>query len=195
MEKDVVPMAIEQDLDTGFLYLITEGEQPNQRGYNFRLDRIVSMESMECNSNRHMAGGSKKEKNYKIKQKEKYFDKEEKKEAERVSWPQELIHVKVKVFDRKKSGIKERVMRDLRRMHLGSTYSVEDHFTFVPDEKGGYYLYDDDVPDVNKLKSWVFSYGSSMVVVEPESLREQVIAAYRRRSDYYNSENSKVRNG
>ena len=179
MEKVVVPLMIEQDLDAGFLYLIAEGEQQDQPGAKFRLDRMIPFNEIEGEKTNRASGMRSRN------GEERFFEKEKNREAERETWDRGLTHVKIKVFDRHGFDIHSRVMRDLRRMHIGNVYSIEDHMTHIDDETGNYYIYEDDVSNIGKLKSWVFSYGSSMVVVEPESVREQVIASYRKRSEYY----------
>ena len=75
-------------------------------------------------------------------------------------------------------------------MHIGNVYSIDDHMKRIENADGYYYLYEDDVLHISKLKSWVYSYGSSMVVIEPESLREEVIESYKKRKQYYESVNS-----
>ena len=181
--KVVVPLLIEQDLDTGFLYLIAEGKNPGQHGARFRLDRMVPFDKIEEVGAEHQferKGGTKGQ----------FFTEVNIEEAEREDYPQEFTHVRIKVFDRHGYDIHSRVIRDLERKHIGDrAYSIDDHMKQIKDKKGDYYIYEDDVSDVRKLKSWVYSYGSSMVVLEPESLREEVIASYRKRSEYYKSLN------
>ena len=180
--KVVVPLLIEQDLDTGFLYLIAEGENPGQHGARFRLDRMVPFDRIEDVDANHKTARKKSG------EKEKFFEIEKSVEAEREDYPQEFTHVKIKVFDRHGYDIHSRVIRDLERKHIGDhDYSMDDHMKHIKDKTGDYYIYEDDVSDVLTLKSWIYSYGSSMVVLEPESLREAVIASYRKRSEYYKS--------
>ena len=185
-EKVVVPLMIEQDLDTGFLYLIAESKEPDQPGARFRLDRMVSFDKVEAEK---PVGKIQK----KVDEKDqKFFEREKSREAEKENWDKEYTHVKIKVFDRHGYDIHSRVIRDLQRMHIGNVYSIDDHMKRIENADGYYYLYEDDVLNINisKLKSWVFSYGSSMVVIEPESLRDQVIESYKKRKQYYESVNS-----
>lgn len=71
------------------------------------------------------------------------------------------VHVKVRIYD--EAGVPQRVKADLGRKADGHLYQWD-----------GYYFYEDDVIGINRFCSWVYGYGSSMVVEEPESLRKRI---------------------
>ncbi|HAB95138.1 MAG TPA: hypothetical protein DCF49_10385 [Lachnospiraceae bacterium] len=48
-------------------------------------------------------------------------------------------------------------------------------------KEGDYYIYEDDVIGLPSFRSWVLSYGSSVKVLEPSSLAEQILISSRTR--------------
>lgn len=52
-------------------------------------------------------------------------------------------------------------------------------------EKDGYLYYEDIVYGISKFRSWLYGYGSSAIVLEPESLRKHIIDSLREREKYY----------
>ena len=67
-----------------------------------------------------------------------------------------------------------RIRRDLECRINGTLY-----------EKDGFLYYEDTVYGLSKFRNWVFGYGSSAVVLEPEELRESVIESLKRRMELY----------
>ena len=84
----------------------------------------------------------------------------------------EPVHVKVKIY--KEAGAPGRALNE-----LGA--HADGHITEYDD----YIVYEDDVIGINKFKSWVYGYGKSMVVMEPEKLREEIVASIKKRWKYY----------
>ena len=82
------------------------------------------------------------------------------------------VHVKVKIY--KEAGVPRRVLDDLGARADG-------HITEFDD----YIIYEDDVIGINKFKSWVYGYGKSMVVLEPQKLRDEIIDSIKKRWNYY----------
>lgn len=48
-------------------------------------------------------------------------------------------------------------------------------------EKDGFLYYEDDVYGIDKFRSWIFSYGRAVTVLEPESLQKQIINSLKER--------------
>ena len=87
------------------------------------------------------------------------------------------IHVAVKIYPETRNIIKK-IQSDVSGRTYGRLY-----------EKDGYYIYEDDVTGLASFRSWVFSYGSSMVVIEPASLREEVLRSAERKLKNYEEGN------
>lgn len=88
---------------------------------------------------------------------------------------EDYTHVKLKIFD--EVGVIERVKKD-----LGEKFSDE---TFHYYEDKGYAIYEDDVVGVGSFMSWVYSYGSSVVLLSPDELVKRVIESIKIRKKYY----------
>ena len=89
-------------------------------------------------------------------------------------------HVKVR-FSRS-ANVEKKVKKELE-FRTKKKLSESDEFLY----------YEDDVYGLSKFKDWILSYGWSAVVLEPQSLQEEIIASYTIRKDYYpefNSENA-----
>ncbi len=95
------------------------------------------------------------------------------------------IHIKVKIKKYKRNDIYPKIIHDLSGMNTGDSYDAANHIKSFDD----YYIYEDDVYDKGKIKSWIYSYGSAMVVLEPEDLRKEIIESYMKRKDYYGGSN------
>ena len=81
-------------------------------------------------------------------------------------------HVKIKIY--REVGVPDRVLSDLGKRSDGHIQEYDDHI-----------IYEDDIIGVNKFKSWVYGYGSSIVVLEPQSLRDEIIDSINERWKYY----------
>ena len=91
-----------------------------------------------------------------------------------------IIHIpKIEGYDNLIYKIKE----DVKRRNMDPSYKVDDHFF----DDGDRFVYCDriDESELGAMKSWIYSYGSSMVVVEPLKLRKEIIDSYRKRLEYY----------
>ena len=88
------------------------------------------------------------------------------------SFFEEPITVKVVFFN--ETGVFERVKCDLTQRVNGRLY-----------EKNGLLIYEDTVFGKNAFINWVYSYGSSAVVVEPEDLKTEIIESLKLRKDLY----------
>ena len=80
-------------------------------------------------------------------------------------------------------GLIFKIKEEARRRNMDPKYNVEDHFT----EEEGKYVYKDKIAenDLGSFKSWVYSYGRSMIVIAPASLRKEVYKSYQERAKYY----------
>lgn len=88
---------------------------------------------------------------------------------------EDYTHVKLKIFD--EVGVIDRVKKD-----LGDKLS-DDTFHYYEDE--GYAIYEDDVVGVGSFMSWVYSYGSSVVLLSPDELVKRVVDSIKIRKKYY----------
>lgn len=109
-------------------------------------------------------------------------------EGEEIDKKTPLKHniVNVKILIRKKPGFNNlinKIKADVIRRNMDPDYNVEEHFT----ENDTEYIYIDQIldTDLGDLKSWIYSYGSSMVVLEPTRLRMEIIDSYKERQNYY----------
>lgn len=53
-------------------------------------------------------------------------------------------------------------------------------------ESSEYLFYEDTVYGIKKFRSWIYSFGRSAIVLEPESLRQEIINSLETRMTYYN---------
>lgn len=81
-------------------------------------------------------------------------------------------HVKVRFYNEAK--VWDKVRKELANRVNGKLY-----------EKDGYLYYEDTVYGVSKFRTWIYGYGSSAVVLEPESLRQHIIDSLKERQKYY----------
>ena len=78
--------------------------------------------------------------------------------------------VKVKFYN--EANVWEKVKRDLACRTKGQLY-----------EKDGFLYYEDTVYGISKFRPWIYGFGSSAIVLEPQSLREHIIASLKERKD------------
>ena len=88
---------------------------------------------------------------------------------------EDYTHVKLKIYD--EVGVIDRVKKD-----LGDKVSDE---TFHYFEDEGYAIYEDDVVGIGSFMSWVYSYGSSVVLLSPDELVKRVVDSIKIRKKYY----------
>ena len=84
----------------------------------------------------------------------------------------EKVHVKIKILN--EANVAHKVKRDLAQRVHG-----------VWSQKGEELYFEDDVIGIHNFRSWVNSYGSSVLVIEPESLRKEIMDSARKRIAYY----------
>ena len=88
---------------------------------------------------------------------------------------EDYTHVKLKIFD--EVNVIERVKKDLGNKANENTF----HYY----EEEGYAIYEDDVVGVGSFMSWVYSYGSSVVLLSPDELVKRVVDSIKIRKEYY----------
>lgn len=81
-------------------------------------------------------------------------------------------HVKVKFYN--EANVWNKVRKELANRVNGKLY-----------EDNGYLYYEDTVYGISKFRSWIYGYGSSAIVLEPESLRKHIIDSLKERQKYY----------
>ena len=81
-------------------------------------------------------------------------------------------HVKVKFYN--EANVWDKVRKELANRVNGKLY-----------EDNGYLYYEDTVYGISKFRSWIYGYGSSAIVLEPESLRKHIIDSLKERQKYY----------
>lgn len=127
-------------------------------GYKYKADRIKGLKIYDLEK------GEKVDKKPKIKK----------------EWVEVVIYIpKIEGYDNLIYKIKD----DVRRRNMDPSYNVDDHFSEDADK----YIYRDRIEkgDMGNFKSWIYSYGSSFIVMEPKDLRQQVIDSYKARAEYY----------
>lgn len=90
-------------------------------------------------------------------------------------WGMELgSEVKVKVKFLKEANVGYKVKRDIEYRKNKIIHEFEDYF-----------IYEDTIVGIHSFKSWLRSYGSSVIVLEPQSLRDEMIESARKMYEYY----------
>lgn len=82
------------------------------------------------------------------------------------------IIVKVKFYD--EANVWEKVRKNLQNRSNGQLYT-----------KDGFLYYEDTVYGKNKFRSWIYGFGSSAIVLQPESLRQEIIQSLQSRISEY----------
>lgn len=85
----------------------------------------------------------------------------------------DYTHVKLKIFD--EGNVIERVKKDLGEKLSPETFKILD----------GYAIYEDDVIGVNSFLTWVYGYGSSMVLLSPKELVDRIWESIQTRKEFY----------
>lgn len=83
------------------------------------------------------------------------------------SYYQDPVHVKIQFLN--EVNVKAKVQKDLACRTMGTLTEAAD----------GSILYEDDIYGLDKFRSWLRGYGSSAIVLEPESLRQMMIESIR----------------
>lgn len=84
----------------------------------------------------------------------------------------EEVRVKIKFL--KEANVEYKVKRDL-----------ECRVNKILTEREDYLIYEDTVVGINSFKSWLRSFGSSAIVLEPKKLRDEIIESAKRCLEYY----------
>lgn len=84
--------------------------------------------------------------------------------------------VKVKVKFLKEANVEYKVKRDIEYRKNKIIHEFEDYF-----------IYEDTIVGIHSFKSWLRSYGSSAIVLEPQNLRDEMIESARKMYEYYSS--------
>ena len=92
-----------------------------------------------------------------------------------VNYSENMVHIKLKIFN--EGNVLSRVKKDLRTKISPKT--------FIYYEDKGYAIYEDDIVGVDSFMSWVYSYGSSMVLLSPKELVDRVMQSIKVRKMYY----------
>lgn len=77
-------------------------------------------------------------------------------------------HVKVKFYN--EANVWNKVRKELAYRSNGKLY-----------EDGEFLYYEDTVYGISKFRSWIYGYGSSAIVLEPQSLRQHIIDSLKAR--------------
>lgn len=92
------------------------------------------------------------------------------------------IHVKLRIANETKNII-QKIEHDTRlRKRTRKLY-----------QDGEYLYYEDDVLGLQDFRRWVRSYGSSITVIEPQTLIEDIVAGAEKTLSYYESLNSSLK--
>lgn len=85
----------------------------------------------------------------------------------------EVYHVKAKIYD--EANVVEKVKRDLGKRADKTLTKINDT----------YYIYEDTIIGINSFRSWVNSFGSSVIVLEPKELAMEIVESAKTRYSYY----------
>lgn len=77
--------------------------------------------------------------------------------------------VTVKVRFANEANVFRKVKKDLSYRTLGKVY-----------EKDNYLYYEDTIYGINKFKTWLYSYGSSAVLISPQNVRDEIITSLKK---------------
>ena len=162
------PLKIVYDAENNFTYLAF---YKTELAF-YRLDRIKSVEDAPAGSSIEV-------------------DMDEIGERLRILWAAEIsepVKVKIKIYD--EYGVARRVRRDLgesRARHLTGPFTDEVSINdrVENDKPIDYYIYEDEVIGIYKFAAWVRSYGSSIVVLEPEEMAKKMVESAVKRLSYY----------
>ncbi len=93
-------------------------------------------------------------------------------------WGMEVgCKVHVKILIRNEANVQHKVKRDLASRTNG-----------IWTQKGENLYFEDDVIGIKNFRNWVNGYGSSVLVMEPQSLREEILESAKKRLEFYESE-------
>lgn len=84
----------------------------------------------------------------------------------------EIADVKVKFFNA--ANVHEKVKKQLACRTNGKLT-----------QKGDWLYYEDKVYGLSRFRSWIYGYGRAAVVLEPESLRKDIMDSLKKRVGYY----------
>ncbi len=153
------PKLLYHNLSNGHMYCITCNN--DDRILSYRLDR---MEKIKILSQEQV-------KSDKEKQLFKQFD---------YLWGMDLtdikkppVHVKIRI-DANTHNILNKIRADVDRRTHKKIYA-----------EGNYYYYEDEIIGLKDFRSWLFQYGSSLVVMEPKELAQEVYRSAKRRLKNY----------
>lgn len=91
--------------------------------------------------------------------------------------PASPVHVKIRFLN--EGNVVRKATRDLTSRTCGT-------ITILPED--GSLIYEDDVVGMGSFKSFLYGYGSSAIVLEPEALRNEIIESARTRLTYYHEQ-------
>ena len=94
-----------------------------------------------------------------------------------VNYSEKGVKVKLKIFNEGK--VIERVKND-----LGSKLN-DTNFKFFEENGTEYAIFEDEVIGTEVFLSWVYSYGASMVLLEPRELVDKIIDSIEQRKQQY----------
>jgi len=84
-------------------------------------------------------------------------------------------HVKVRFYN--EANVWRKVRRDLHQRIQNR--DPESHLY----EKNGFLYYEDDVRGIKSFRSWIYSYGSSAIIIAPKTLQQEIIASLLERQE------------
>lgn len=94
----------------------------------------------------------------------------------------EPVHVKVRI-DAFSRNILEKIRNDISRRKYAKLY-----------QEGDYWYYEDDIIGFSAFRSWIYQFGYSVVVMEPESLAREVYESAAARVEKYKDTTQQVAN-
>lgn len=158
-QKTISPRLLYHNLSNGHMYCITGNNWHSISAY--RLDRMNRIEILSVDQ----SVSEEREQIFK------QFD---------YLWGMDLtdidkppVHVKIRI-DANTHNILNKIRADVDRRIHKKFYA-----------EGSYYYYEDDIIGLNDFRSWLYQYGSSLVVLEPKELAQKVYRSAKRRLRNY----------
>lgn len=160
MEQKVIdPRILHYNLANGHMYCLTVNDRGKAMAY--RMDRMRQIKMLDQNQ-------SELGKNEQLVHQLKYL------------WGTDMtdlgkppVHVKIRI-NTNTHNILNKIKADVERRESKNIY---------PD--GDYSYYEDDIIGMNAFRSWLYQYGSSVVVLEPKELAQEVYRSAQRRLKNY----------
>lgn len=146
----------------------------DHKGVSYNMDNILPLSIRDSNVKQNIA------RNIDEKRFEKMWG---------VNYSENGVRVKLKIYNEGK--VIERVKNDLGSKLNDTNFTLfkqvgnADHIISESEEGADYAIFEDEVIGTEVFLSWVYSYGSSMILLEPRELVDKVLDSIKKRKEMY----------